>query len=264
MSSAFRKLMLLFLLAVRVGAGDVQDTLRIAADPNNLPFSNDKLQGFENKIATLIGRELGLKIEYEWRAQRRGFFRETLKGGNCDVVMGVPAGFERALTTAPYYRSAYMIVSRQDHSAVESLDDPALRKLRIGVHLIGDDGMNTPPAHALTERGIITNLVGFTLYGNYAEANPPARIIEAVANGSIDLAIVWGPFAGYFARRQSSPLRIFPLPKGNEIPFRFAISVGVAKSKKELRDRIDEVLTRRKEEIQAILRQYDVPLEPEA
>src|SRR3954469_168427 len=133
--------------------------LRISADPNNLPFTNERREGFENKIAELLAREMGAELHYAWRAQRRGFFRESLKGGECDLVLGVPAGFERALTTAPYYRSSYVFVSRKDrHLDVRTFDDPALRTLKIGVQLVGDDGVNPPPAHALAARGIIDNV----------------------------------------------------------------------------------------------------------
>jgi mxaJ protein len=260
MSSAFRRILTFFFLTFPVFAAEEKGILRIAADPNNLPFSNQRLEGFENKIASLIADELGMRLEYVWHAQRRGFFRETLKEGDCDLVMGVPDHFERALTTKPYYRSSYVFLTKRNGGLnLKSLDDPKLRELRIGVNLIGDDGMNTPPAHALTERGMITNLVGFTLYGDYALPNPPARIVEAVAAGNIDVAIVWGPFAGFFGRRQNVPLEITPLPKDGDLPFQFAISVGVKKGKKELRDRIDEVLARRKVEINGILRDYGVP-----
>jgi mxaJ protein len=258
-SACKRTCVALFLLAISTFAGGEKPTLRIAADPNNLPFSNQRLEGFENKIASLIAEELGMQLEYVWHAQRRGFFRETLKEGDCDVVMGVPAHFERALTTRPYYRSSYAFVTKSERALnLTSLDEPKLRDLRIGVHLIGDDGMNTPPAHALTERGMITNLVGFTLYGDYAQPNPPARIIEAVASGDIDVAIVWGPFAAFFARQQKVPLQVKPLPKDGDLPFQFAISIGVKKGKKELRDRIDEILERKKDEIGGILREYGV------
>jgi mxaJ protein len=260
MCSAFRAILVLAFGFFVSSIGAQKPILRIAADPNNLPFSNEKLGGFENKIASLIAQELGAQLEYVWHAQRRGFFRETLKEGECDVVMGVPSHFERALTTRPYYRSSYVLVTRTDRGLnVKSLDDPKLRDLRIGVHLIGDDGINTPPAHALTERGMITNMVGFTLYGDYGQPNPPARIIEAIASGDIDAAIVWGPLAGFFCPRQNVQLRFAPLPKDGNLPFQFDISIGVKKGKKELRDRIDEILTRRKEDIAAILRDYGVP-----
>jgi mxaJ protein len=237
-------------------------TLRIAADPNNLPFSNDKLEGFENKIADVIARELNAKLEYTWHAQRRGFFRETLKEGNADVVMGVPKGFERALTTKPYYCSSYVFVSRAERGLkLSSYDDPALRRLRIGVQLVGDDGANTPPAHELAARGLVSNLVGFTLYGDYAQPNPPARIVEAVANGSVDAAVVWGPLAGYFARQQTNALTLTPVfTRTNSIfPAQFEICIGVRKSNPRLRDRIDEVLVRRRRDIERILDDYGMP-----
>src|SRR3954447_11705962 len=107
-------------------------------------------------------------VEYTWWAQRRGFFRNTVKAGLCDVVIGVPSSFELTATTRPYYRSTYVFVSRRGHDEeVTSLDDPRLRDLKIGVQLVGDDGANTPPVHALNNRGIIGNLKGYTLYGNY-------------------------------------------------------------------------------------------------
>jgi mxaJ protein len=262
MCSAFKRIIFGFILIGGSLAAAADGALKIAADPNNLPFSNDHLEGFENKIAAVLAEELERKIEYVWHAQRRGFFRQTLKEGDCDLVMGVPAHFERALTTKPYYRSRYVFVERSDRDLnISTLDDRALRELKIGVQLIGDDGMNTPPAHALTERGIITNLFGFTLYGDYSKPNPPARIIEAVANGEIDVAIVWGPLAGYFASRQETPLKITPLPKSDDLPFSFAISIGVKKGESQLRDQIDQILSRRKEDIQTILREYRIPLD---
>src|SRR4029453_3969538 len=111
-----------------------RQSLRVCSDPNNLPFSNDKLEGFENKIAAVIARELNLKVEYTWWAQRRGFVRNTLKSGLCDFIVGIPSSSELALTTSPYYRSTYTFVYRKDRGLnIRSFDDPALRSLRIGV-----------------------------------------------------------------------------------------------------------------------------------
>lgn len=237
--------------------------LRVCADPNNLPFSNKRGEGFENKLAELLAHEFGARIEYTWWAQRRGFIRNTLKAGVCDVVMGLPSGFELALTTSPYYRSTYVFVTRKDRNLdIRSFDDPALRKLRIGVQMIGDDFSNTPPAHALTARKIVDNVEGFTLYGDYAQENPPARIMDAVANGDVDLAVVWGPLAGYFARRVHVPLSIVPVSPqidGPWRPFVFDISMGVRNGNQAFKDELEAVLERRHAEIERILDDYGVP-----
>ena len=237
--------------------------LRVCADPNNLPFSNQRGEGFENKLAELLAQDLGERVEYTWWAQRRGFFRNTLKAGVCDLVMGVPSGFEMALTTKPYYRSTYVFLSRKArHLEVKSFDDPMLRKLRIGVQIIGDDQSNAPPAHALTRRNIIDNVRGFTLYGDYSQSNPPARIVDAVSNGDIDLAIVWGPLAGYFAKQSRVLLEIVPVsPQIDQpfLPFVFDISMGVRRGDQEFRDRVDQFLEQRRGEIDRILADYRVP-----
>jgi len=237
--------------------------LRVCADPNNLPFSNQRGEGFENKLAELLAQDLGERVEYTWWAQRRGFFRNTLKAGMCDVVIGVPSGFEMALTTKPYYRSTYVFLSRKDHHLdVKSFDDPLLRKVRIGVQIIGDDQSNAPPAHALTRRNIIDNVKGFTLYGDYSQHDPPARIVDAVTKGDIDLAIVWGPLAGFFAKRSRVPLEIVPVsPQIDQpfLPFVFDISMGVRRGDQEFRDRVDQFLEQRRGEIDRILADYRVP-----
>ena len=249
--------------ATPVAGAEHDRLLRVVADPNNLPFSNDKLEGFENRLAELIAREMGAKVEYAWRAQRRGFFRHAFQDDGGDVVLGVPARFERALTTSPYYRSSYAFVYRRDRGLhIESLDDPALRTLRIGVVIAGDETTGPPPAFALARRGLADNMVGYSLYGDYAEPNPPARVIDAVAAGDVDVAIVWGPLAGYFARREPVPLEVVPVspaldPPG--IPFAFDIAVGVRKSGKALRDEIDSILARKHDEVQRILDAYGVP-----
>jgi mxaJ protein len=257
---------LLLLATLTANAAETPRVLRIAADPNNLPFSNDKLEGFENKIAEIIARDLGAKIQYSWRAQRRGFFRETLKENTADLVLGVPSQFERALTTRPYYRSCYAFVSRKErHLNIRSFDEPALRSLKIGVQLVGDDGANTPPAHALAMRGIITNVVGFSLYGDYSQPNPPARIVDAVARGDIDIAVVWGPLAGYFAKRQSVPLDLQVVENQLDhpaLPLAFDISLGVGRKNKELRDELDRILEQHRPEIAKLLDDYGVPRVP--
>ena len=237
--------------------------LRVCADPNNLPFSNQKGEGFENKIAELLARDLGERIEYTWWAQRRGFFRNTLRAGTCDLVIGVPAAFEMALTTRPYYRSTYVFLSRKDrHLKLTSFDDPSLKKLKIGVQIIGDDFTNAPPAHALSRRNIVGNVKGYTVYGDYSQPNPPARIVDPVAKGDVDVAIVWGPLAGYFAKQSHVPLAIVPVsPQIDQpfLPFVFDISMGVRRDDQELKDQVEQVLEKRRDEVDRILRDYAVP-----
>jgi mxaJ protein len=243
--------------------GAPERTLRVCADPNNLPFSNQKREGFENRLAEIVGAELHARVAYTWWAQRRGFVRNTVKAGACDVLMGVPVGFDMTLVTKPYYRSSYVFVSRRDdHVRVRSLDDPLLRRVRVGVQLVGNDGQNTPPAHALAARGVIANVVGYTLYGNYVDPNPPARIIEAVARGDIDIALVWGPLAGYHAPRQATPLEIRPVTPQidrTRMPLAFDIGVGVSRAHPDLRAEIDAVLKHKQPEIGRLLDEYGVP-----
>lgn len=240
-----------------------ETALRVCADPNNLPFSNDKGAGFENKIADLIAADMKRPVEYTWWAQRRGFFRNTLKAGTCDVVIGVPASFEMAATTRPYYRSTYVFVTKHDrHLQIGSLDDPALKDLSIGVQLIGDDGTNAPPAHALANRGIVNNIRGFTLYGDYRESSPPARIVDAVAKGNVDVAIVWGPLAGYYAKKEKAALDITPVTPEIDLPylpFVYDISVGVRRGEDDLKNQIDDILARRKGDVDRILDSFHVP-----
>ncbi|HBB87656.1 MAG TPA: quinoprotein dehydrogenase-associated putative ABC transporter substrate-binding protein [Blastocatellia bacterium] len=241
----------------------VAGVLRVCADPNNLPFSNQQLEGFENKLADLIASETKEKLEYTWWAQRRGFFRNTLKAGDCDLVMGVPAGFEMAATTKPYYRSSYVFITRKDRNLdIKSFDDPLLRKLKVGVQMVGDDFSNTPPAHALSRRNIIQNVRGYTLYGDYSQPNPPARIIDAVAAKEVDVAIAWGPLAGYFAQKSKVSLKVIPVsPQVDQpfLPFVYDISIGVRRGDRELKEQLEQILDKRRADIDRLLEQYGVP-----
>lgn len=234
--------------------------LRVCADPNNLPFSNAAGEGFENKLAGMVAAALGARLETTWWAQQRGFVRNTLGKGLCDVVMGVPAGYGRVLSTRPYYRSGYVLVYRKKAKAPpDSLDDPRLRTMKIGVHLIGE--APPPPALALARRGIVKNVVGYMLTGDYRQPNPPARLIEAVAHGDVDVAVAWGPLAGYFAKHSHPKLALAPLPSGDgALPFRFAISMGVRKGDRALRDRLDAALVTLRPRIRALLADYGVPV----
>ncbi len=236
--------------------------LRFCLDPNNLPFSNDRGEGFENRLADLVAGELRRPVEYVWWAQRRGFVRNALTSGLCDVVPGIATSVDSLLATRAYYRSSYVFISRTP-TAPRSFDDPILRRLRIGVQIVGDDYANTPPAHALSRRGIV-NVQGYRVAGNYNQPNAPARIIEAVANGEIDLAIAWGPLAGYFANRQSIPLYLSAITvQGGEspIPLSYDIGMGVRKRDIELRRAVDGALERSRDKIAKILKQFHVPNE---
>lgn len=244
--------------------GPAPAQFRVCADPENLPFSNDKREGFENRIAELIAKDFSATPSYIWWGQRRGFIRNTmnatLKEGRCDVVMGVPDKYDLVLTTRPYYRSTYVFVYPRGRGlTIASLDDPALKKLKIGVHLLGDDYTNPPPVHELSKRGIVGNVVGFSTF--YSADNPPSAIVDAVVSGRVDIAIVWGPLAGYFARRQRVDLALVPVPSGKgDLPFAFDISMGVKAGNEALRSRLDKVLVQRQAEIAKILKDYGVPL----
>jgi quinoprotein dehydrogenase-associated probable ABC transporter substrate-binding protein len=233
--------------------------LRVCADPNNLPYSNDRAEGFENALAELVAADLGRSVSYTWWPQRRGFIRTTLRAGVCDVVMGVPTSFDLTLNTRPYYVSSYVFVSRRDrHLQLTSLDDPRLRTLTIGVPLPGEDYADVPPVDALVTRHIVRNLRGYTLTGDYSQPNPPAALIDAVTNGDVDVALAWGPLAGFFATRASVPLDVMPV-NGTDPGLRFAIAVGVRRGNHKLQHRLDETLKRKASAVDALLVRYHIP-----
>lgn len=236
--------------------------LRVCADPNNLPYSNERQQGFENRIAELVAHEMKAELRYVWWAQRRGYIRNTLRAGLCDVFIGMPTGLDMVLVTRPYYRSTYAFVTKRSGPHITSFDDTRLKRLRVGVQIIGDDFANAPPAEALTHRGIVRNVRGYSVLGDYREPNPPSRIVRAVANGEIDVAVVWGPLAGYFARRSPVPLRVVPVSPEVDVPylpFVFDIAMGVRRGDTVLRDSLDAVIVRRQHDIDRILADYGVP-----
>lgn len=177
--------------------------------------------------------------------------------------MGMPAESGRVLTTRPYYVSTYVFLSRRDrHLRIRSLDDSLLRRVRIGIHFIGDDYNNPPPAHALGRRGIVRNVTGYSIYGDYSKPNPPAELIHAAARGDVDVAIVWGPLAGYFGAREKVPMTLTPVTPAVDPPglrFTFAIAVAVRRDDAALRAKLDAALDRRRPEIDRILRRYGVP-----
>jgi len=251
------------LLALLLGSCSRERVLKVCADPNNLPFSNRAGQGFENHLAALIARALHARLDYVWWAQRRGYVRNTLNAHECDLWPGVASSLDMLATSRPYYRSTYVFVTRAaDRLEGLNLDDPRLRRLRLGVQMIGDDGANTPPAHALARRSIVTNVRGYMLYGDYRQPNPPVAIVRAVAAGEVDAGLVWGPLAGYFAARSPVGLRLEPVTPwldDTSWPMIYDISVGVRRSDPELLNEIDRVLTSRAREIDDLLDRYHVP-----
>jgi len=228
---------------------------RVCAEPDNVPFSHQNRSGFENRIASLMAQELGATLVYSWQPQRRGFVRRTLGAGMCDAWMGVPADFAPVLTTRPYYRSTYVFVYGK--RPLRSFDDPALRALRVGVQLPGNEMAATPAGHALAARGAVDKVVGFPVYGEHPAAQ---RIVEAVAKGELDAGVLWGPAAGFFARQHALGVsKAFAPPELASLPFEFAIAIGVRRDATALRDALDAALARRMGDVGRILDEYAVP-----
>ena len=238
--------------------------IRVCADPDNMPLSNQKGEGFEQKIAELVAKEWNAKIEYAWWPVRRGFFSRALNGRYCDIAIEAPSGLDMAGVTKPYFRSGYVFVTRKDRNLdIKSLADPRLKKLKIGVNILNSDAENTPPAMALSRYGVVGNLTGFPTF--YTDTVRPEDIVTAVAKKDIDVGIVWGPIAGYFAKRSPVPLTLQPLAERDSLtdfPFRFSIGMGVRRRDKALRDSLQTVLDRKKPEIEAILKEYGIPTFP--
>jgi len=238
--------------------GSETKELRVCGDPDNLPFSNKKLEGFENKIAEVIAKELGAELTYYWWPHQRGLIRNTLRAGQCDVLISVPQGWEQVLWTRPYYRSGYVIVyPKAKGHKITSLDDPVLKQLKIGVYI------NSPPAEALAEKGIVKNVVGYNLLYDYKQ-DRPGKIIEDLIAGELDVAAVWGPLAGYSVKKSKAfHLEVVPLVDGSPAtPFTFEFSMGVREGNKALKAQLEEALGKRQTEIRKVLEDYGVPLLP--
>jgi mxaJ protein len=253
----FRCLSLALMATLVHGAENV---LRVCADPNNMPFSNQRQEGLENKLAKLVAEQMGAKLEYTWWSERGSLAKNTLNAGRCDVLMGVPTSLDEVTVTEPYYRSTYVFVSRRDRDLrITSLADSRLSDLKIGIHVVGED--LAPPAYALARCGVTRNVVGFSLFGAYGEENPPRKLVDAVERGDVDVAIVWGPFAGFFAQSANAPLEITPVapPLFFGVPFTYDISMGVRKGNDALKDELNSVVERESAAIQKLLARYGVP-----
>jgi mxaJ protein len=248
---------------------DGDRVLRVCADPNNLPFSNRAGEGFENKIAEVLAQELGWTLEYTWFPQRMGFIRNTLRARDpvsnrfkCDLVIGVPAGFELAATTKPYYRSTYALVyvkgkgldSVTAPEALLALDPGKLKSLRLAV--VG----RTPPADWLLKHHLFDQVVSYQTQSGDPERYPGEIVEKDLAGGAVDVAFMWGPIAGYFAQRTKSPaLVVVPFPRDPEIHFDFAIAMGVRFGERDWKERVERAIEASRPRIDSILAAYGVP-----
>ncbi len=237
--------------------------LRVCADPDNLPFSDSTGAGLENKLAELMAQTWNSKLEYVWWAAPRGMMR-MLNGFYCDVTLQMPVLSDMAGVTRPYYRTSYVMVQRTDAPhRVTGLDDPALKTMKIGVHLFAADGENTPPAMALSSHGVVGNLVGFsTVY--IGGMNKPDDIVRAVVDRTIDVAFVWGPIAGYYAKQIGADLQLTPVGDDSVsgIPFVYSMGMATRRRERQLKDSLEKFITSKGPEIQELLKQYGIPLLP--
>lgn len=248
-------------------AASPRKAFRVCADPNNLPFSDNKREGFENKIAELFAKELGLPVEYTWYPQRMGFLRNTLRarleggGYRCDIVMGVPSNYHETATTKPYYRSTWVMVYVKGKgldnvtAPQDILKEPNLRSLKFG--LFG----GSPAADWVLKYNLMEQMVPYRLQSGAIEDYTGKVIIEDLLPGNIDVLFIWGPIAGYFAKKHPE-LALVAMQSENEkdVPFDFAISVGVRQPDKEWKEEINKLIEQNQDKIDAILTEYGVPL----
>ena len=256
------------LLAGRLAVADDTKVLRVCSDPDNLPFSNQKSEGFENKIAELIAQDLKMTVSYYWWPHQRGLARNTLNAGMCDVLIAIPKGWDPVLWTKPYYRSAYVLAYLPTVGrTLTSLDDPSLKQLKVGTYL------NSPPFDALAERGITANVVTYPLFFDPRVTDPsrrPVKLLQDLVAGEVDVAVAWGPMAGYFIKTalgnglagQRPALTLVPLDDSGSIPMTFEFSMGVRKGNQALKARLEQAIDHRGAEIAKILGDYGVPLLP--
>lgn len=230
---------------------------RVCADPANLPFSNKAGEGYENRIAELFAEKLGLPLEYTWYPQATGFIRNTLRDAKCDVVIGYAQGHELVLNTNHYMVSAYALVTRPDGALadVTSLTDPALKGRTLGVVA------GSPPATHLARNGLIANARPYALTVDTRIESPARTMIEDVRSGEIDAAVVWGPIGGYYAQAAEPALKVTPL-LDEELPPKlfYRITMGVRQGELEWKRKLNSLIRRNQDQIDAILTEYGVPL----
>ncbi len=233
-----------------------QTELRVCADPNNLPFSNQARQGFENRIADLIGADLGLPVSFVWFPQTVGFVRNTLRARTCDLVMGTVAGDGVMDTTNAYYHTGYMIVTRPaDHITATSLGDPAVAALRIGLVAA------TPPTDLALKHGLMPHVRAYSLAVDTRTSNPARAMLQDVVDGNIDVALVWGPVAGYAIQHDHLPLTAAFLDAEPGAPrLDYRIGMGVRANEPDWRRRINQAIRKQEPAIASVLAEYGVPM----
>nr|WP_245257482.1 substrate-binding domain-containing protein [Methylocapsa acidiphila] len=231
--------------------------LRVCADPRNLPYSNEAGEGFENKLAELFARKLGKSLAYSFYPGATGFIRNTLNAHRCDVVMGIPQGDDIVQGTNPYYRTAYALVVKKGSGleSVETLEDPRLKDKRIGIVA------GTPPATNLALNALLPNVKSYPLVVDTRHDAPTSEMIADLEQGRIDVAILWGPIAGYFAKKSAVGLKIAPLVKEAQGPrLVYRIGMGVRHADQDWKRRLNALIAESKGEIDGILEAYGVPL----
>ncbi|MGH8728351.1 MAG: substrate-binding domain-containing protein [Burkholderiales bacterium] len=268
-----RKLIVTLICLAALPAFAAQDdkVLRVCADPNNLPLSNKNKEGYENKIAELLAKDLGWKVEYAWFPQRMGFIRNTLRARDpetnrfkCDLVLGVSPDSDMTVNTKPYYRSTYALayVKGKGLDSIKTPDDltklppDKLKSLKIGV--VG----RTPVADWLLKNNLFEQAVPYQLQTGDPDRYPGEMVEKDLVEGKIDIAMEWGPIAGYFAKKSSVPIEVVPF-KPNETPgikMDYAIAMGVRRGEKEWHEQVQTLLEKNKAGIEQILTEYNVPL----
>jgi quinoprotein dehydrogenase-associated probable ABC transporter substrate-binding protein len=233
-----------------------RSALKVCADPNDLPFSDEKKRGFENKIAEVVGSALGLKVDYVWFPQVIGFVRNTLQAYRCDLVMGTVAGDDLMQTTNPYYFTTYVMIYRSDKGlGFEGLQDPRLARLHLGVVSA------TPPSDLLVRHDLMSRAIPYQLTVDTRVESPTHQMVQDIMDGRIDVGFLWGPIAGYYRKHDGLPLTLVPLADEPGSPrMKYHIAMGVRVNEPEWRRRINAVILKQQAEITGILRDYGVPL----
>jgi quinoprotein dehydrogenase-associated probable ABC transporter substrate-binding protein len=232
--------------------------LKICADPGNMPFSSDKQEGIENKIGTLLGEATGARVSFYWRPfLERAMTRQTFDAGMCDVMIDIPANYGSLLTTIPIYRTTYVLAFRNDKGIeIKGLDDPKLKELKIGVF------QTSGIRDVLAKHGIVDN-VSLHVLTHDADLKPehqPWYQVQQVVDGDLDIAAVWGPFAGW-VKAKGAPITILPVNlMEDKIPLEFDLAIGVRKTDAFLKYMLEFALEDKKDEIEKILKDYGVPL----